>query len=230
MTQRSATVSPRTAGLLLGGIGALGLAGIIAAFVVPVAPTPSQWPENVVLGRKRPPATTPKPTSHVTPVVKQPAAPPTRYAVTSFIPRPASFNHGDWIWNDDNVPAGPMLVLVDVKTQLLHVFRGGREIGVSVIMYGADDSPTPLGIHPIRWKAAVHRSSIFGSSMPYTMNLTGDGVAIHGSNVRWGWGTNGCVGLPVEFAKMLFAQMNVGDKVVIVKGKTPAAGQSVPLV
>jgi lipoprotein-anchoring transpeptidase ErfK/SrfK len=62
------------------------------------------------------------------------------------------------------------------------------------------------------------------------MNLTGDGVAIHGSNVRWGWGTNGCVGLPVEFAKMLFAQMNVGDKVVIVKGKTPAAGQSVPLV
>lgn len=224
MTQRSATVSPRAARLLLGGIGALGLAGIIAAFSVPVVQPPAP-----VVPAPKPVAVVPKPATSVAPVAKAPA-PPTTYAITSFIPRPAQFNHGDWIWNDDNVPAGPMLVLVDVKTQLLHVFRGGREIGVSVIMYGADDSPTPLGIHPIRWKAAEHRSSIFGSPMPYTMNLTGDGVAIHGSNVRWGWGTNGCVGLPVEFAKMLFAQMNVGDKVVIVKGKTPAPGQSVPLV
>ncbi|MES2290001.1 MAG: L,D-transpeptidase family protein [Pseudomonadota bacterium] len=224
MTQFSATVSRRTAHLLLAGVGALGLAGIVAAFSVPVA----QPPEPVVVASK-PVAVATKPAVPVAPAAKPPA-PPTTYTVASFIPRPANFNHGDWIWNDDNVPAGPMLVLVDVKTQLLHVFRGGREIGVSVIMYGADDSPTPLGIHPIRWKKAEHRSSIFGSSMPYTMNLTGDGVAIHGSNVRWGWGTNGCVGVPVEFAKMLFAQMNVGDKVVIVKNGTPKAGQSVPLV
>lgn len=228
MTQQSATVSQRTANLLLGAVGVLGLAGIVAAFAIPVMQDTAPAPAPVEIAKKAP-AALPKPVAPILPVTKAPA-PSASYTVASFITRPAQFNHGDWIWNDDNVPAGPMLVLVDVKTQLLHVFRGGREIGVSVIMYGADDSPTPLGIHPIRWKAAVHRSSIFGSSMPYTMNLTGDGVAIHGSNVRWGWGTNGCVGLPNEFAKMLFAQVNVGDKVVIVKGKTPTPGQSVPLV
>lgn len=229
MTASSATVSQRTATLLLGGVGVLGLAGIIAAFAVPMTPTPAPVAKPVIAKPAIAPVPKPAPIA-IAPVATAPVAPPTSYTVASFIPRPAQFNHGDWIWNDDNVPMGPMLVLVDVKTQLLHVFRGGREIGVSVIMYGADDSPTPLGIHPIRWKAAVHRSSIFGSSMPFTMNLTADGVAIHGSNVRWGWGTNGCVGLPNEFAKMLFAQMNVGDKVVIVKGKTPEPGQSVPLV
>lgn len=223
----TATVSQRTANLLLGAVGALGLAGIVAAFAVPVMQDTPPAPAPVDVAKKAPVAAKPAP---VPPVVKAAVAPSTSYAVTSFIARPAQFNHGDWIWNDDNVPMGPMLVLVDVKTQLLHVFRGGREIGVSVIMYGADDSPTPLGTYPIRWKKAVHRSSIFGSPMPFTMNLTDDGVAIHGSNVRWGWGTNGCVGLPVEFAKMLFAQMNLGDKVVIVKGKTPTPGQSVPLV
>lgn len=225
MTHRSATVSQRTANLILGAVGLLGLAGIVAAFAVPVAPTPA--PVEIAV---KAPAAAPKPVKAVPPSAVVQPAPPTTYAVQSYIPRPDAFNHGDWIWNDDNVPAGPMLVLVDVKTQLIHVFRSGREIGVSVIMYGADDSPTPLGIHPIRWKAAEHRSSIFGSPMPYTMNLTGDGVAIHGSNVRWGWGTNGCVGVPTEFAKLLFGQVNVGDKVVIVKGRTPQPGQSVPLV
>lgn len=222
MTGRTATVSQRTANLLLAGVGVIGLAGIVAAFAVPVA----QPPAPVAVAPK-PVAVAPK---HAAPVPARPAPPPTSYAIASFISRPAQFNHGDWIWNDDNVPAGPMLVLVDVKSQLLHLFRGGREIGVAVIMYGADDSPTPLGVHPIRWMKAQHRSSIFGSPMPYTMNLTDDGVAIHGSNVRWGWGTNGCVGVPTEFAKMLFAQMKVGDKVVIVKGKTPKPGESVPLV
>ncbi|MEP6785062.1 MAG: L,D-transpeptidase family protein [Sphingomonadales bacterium] len=225
MTQRSATVSQRTANLLLGTVGALGLAGIVAAFAVPVA-APTSVPVEITA---KAPAAAPKPAAPVSPVVKVPA-PPTTYVIASFIPRPAAFNHGDWIWKDEGVPAGPMLVIVDVKTQLIHVFRSGREIGVAVMMYGADDSPTPLGVHPIRWKAAVHRSSIFGSSMPYTMNLTGDGVAIHGSNVRWGWGTNGCVGVPIAFAKLLFGQVNVGDKVIIVKGKTPQTGQSVPLV
>lgn len=224
MTRRSTTVSQRTANLLLGSVGVLGLAGIVAAFAVPIAHPPAGAP---ALATAKPAPIVPKPAAAVE---KPPAPPPTTYAVTSFIPRPASFNHGDWIWNDDNVPTGPMLVLVDVQTQLLHVFRGGREIGVSVIMYGADDSPTPLGIHPIRWMKAQHRSSIFGSPMPYTMNLTPDGVAIHGSNVRWGWGTNGCVGVPNEFAKMLFEQMKIGDKVVVVKGKTPQPGQSVSLI
>ena len=226
MTTSPATVSLRTAWLALGGVGVLGLAGIVAALAVPVGGAPVVDAPMVV-------APAPLPVAKVAPVSKPiVAAPPaasTAYAIASFIPRPEKFSHGDWIWNDDGVPAGPMLVVVDIKTQLIHVFRSGREIGVAVALYGADDSPTPLGTFAIRWMRAKHRSSIFGSSMPYTLNLTGDGIAVHGSNVRWGWGTNGCVGIPIAFAEKLFGQVKTGDRVVIVKGGTPQPGQNLPL-
>ena len=228
MTTAPATVSLRTAWMALGGVGMLGLAGIVAALAVPVGP-PSVAVAPVTT------APTPMPVSKVSPtppvVAAAPATPaaPATYAIGSFIPRPTKFSHGDWIWSDDDVAPGPVLVIVDVKTQLIHVFRSGREIGVAVALYGADDSPTPLGVHTIRWMRAKHRSSIFGSSMPYTLNLTGDGIAVHGSNVRWGWGTNGCVGVPIAFAKLLFGQVKTGDRVVIVKGATPQPGHSLPL-
>jgi len=226
MTTSPATVSLRTAWIALGGVGVLGLAGIVTALSVPVGGSPVVE-APAVAGPVRQPVAKVAPVPKAV-VVAAPVA-PAPYAIASFIPRPEKFSHGNWIWNDDGVPAGPMLVVVDVKTQLIHVFRSGREIGVAVALYGADDSPTPLGTFPIRWMRAKHRSSIFGSSMPYTLNLTGDGIAVHGSNVRWGWGTNGCVGVPIAFAEKLFGQVKTGDRVVIVKGTTPQPGQSLPL-
>jgi lipoprotein-anchoring transpeptidase ErfK/SrfK len=233
MTTRNAMVSLRTAWAALGGIALLGLAALIAVFSLPTGSAPVEAPRPAPLKVAAAPISTPAtPMPAAAPASTPPPAAPvaTQYAVTSYLTRPEQFQHGAWLWNDDNVPAGPMLVLVDVKSQLIHVFQSGREVGVAAVLYGADDSPTPLGVHTIRWKKAKHVSSIFNSPMPYTLNLTGDGIAVHGSNVRWGWGTNGCIGVPVEFAKILFDKMAVGDKVVVVKGATPQPGQSVPLV
>ena len=238
MAKSAATVSQRTVGTILAAVGMLGFFGIVAAFAMPV-PTNNDTqsisiPAPVVAAKT--PTVTPT-TGIPSPATEhaagqnaiQPPQSPT-YAIASFIPRPAQFNHGDWIWNDEGVPTGPVLVIVDVKTQLMHVFRAGREIGTAVVLYGADDSPTPLGTFPIMDKDIDHVSSVFGAPMPYNLRLTGDGVAVHGSNVRWGWGTNGCVCIPNAFAKLLFDQVKVGDKVVIVKGKTPQPGQSIPLI
>ena len=226
MTTAPATVSLRTAWMALGGVGMLGLAGIVAALAVPMGGAPMVEAPKVAAPAPLPVA---KLAAAPKPAVATASAAPTSYAIGSFIPRPTKFSHGDWIWSADDVAPGPVVVIVDVKTQLIHVFRSGREIGVAVALYGADDSPTPLGVHSIRWMRAKHRSSIFGSSMPYTLNLTGDGIAVHGSNVRWGWGTNGCVGVPIAFAKLLFEQVKTGDRVVIVKGGTPQPGQNLPL-
>ena len=52
--------------------------------------------------------------------------------------------------------------------------------------------------------------------MPYTLRLTGDGVSIHGSNVRCGQATHGCIGVPLAFAERLFDATKVGDEVVII--------------
>ena len=75
---------------------------------------------------------------------------------------------------------------------------------------------------------AAERATTVDRGLPQANlnNMSGD----FRSNVRWGWGTNGCVGIPNAFAKLLFDQVKVGDKVVIVKGKTPQPGQSIPLI
>jgi hypothetical protein len=53
--------------------------------------------------------------------------------------------------------------------------------------------------------------------MPYMLRLTMDGVAIHGSDVREGAGTHGCLGVPLDFGAHLFGALSVGDEVLIVR-------------
>jgi len=129
-------------------------------------------------------------------------------------------NHGDYIWDDANVPDGPIVITIDLKAQTLSVFRGGYEIGVSVILYGADDKPSPLGVYPILQKDADHYSNLYDNApMPYMLRLTWDGVAVHGSDVQYGEATHGCIGVPTAFAKKLFGQAKKGDIVIITDGK-----------
>ena len=133
-----------------------------------------------------------------------------------------AMHYGDFLWHDEGVPPGPVTIRVDLRTQLISVFRAGHEIGTAVVLYGADAKETPLGRFPILWKGKNHRSSLYDAPMPYTLRLTGDGVAIHGSDVRWGAATHGCVGVPTDFAAKLYEQARVGDAVTIVRSAKPA--------
>jgi lipoprotein-anchoring transpeptidase ErfK/SrfK len=131
--------------------------------------------------------------------------------------------YGEFRWNDRGVPAGPIWIRIDLKSQLLSVFRAGHEIGTAVILYGTDGLPTPTGKFPILAKWKDHRSATYDNApMPYTLRLTKDGVAIHGSNVRWGFATHGCIGIPTDFAAKVFGVVHVGDPVLIVSGKPHA--------
>lgn len=151
--------------------------------------------------------------------------------VVSVLQRPDVFDYGAYVWNGEAARSGPVLITVDLKAQLIRVWRGGHEIGVSTILYGAPDSPTPLGTFPITQKDADHVSNIYHSPMPYSLRLTNDGVMVHGSNVRAGWASNGCVGVPTPFAKQLFGSVKLGDKVVITDGKPLAkVGDPLPVV
>lgn len=133
---------------------------------------------------------------------------------------------GDYAWDSRGVPAGPLVITVDLAAQTLSVFRGGYEIGATAILYGTDDKPTPLGTFPILMKDAHHVSSLYGAPMPYTLRLTGDGVSVHGTEVARGYATHGCIGVPTAFAKRLFAEAKVGDRVIITRAKTLATGQA----
>lgn len=127
--------------------------------------------------------------------------------------------YGEYRWDDAGVPAGPVWISVDLQRQLISAFRGPHEIGTAVILYGATTNETPTGTFPILAKLKDHRSVTYGNApMPYTLRLTADGVSIHGSNVRDGYATHGCIGVPIDFAAKLFAAASKGDQVVIVDG------------
>jgi lipoprotein-anchoring transpeptidase ErfK/SrfK len=123
---------------------------------------------------------------------------------------------GEFAWNDTAIPGGLLWVRIDLASQLISVFRGGHEIGTAVVVYGGDNKQTPSGKFHILARDRDHWSSLYDAAMPYTLKLTNDGVAIHGSTVRWGAATHGCIGVPLEFARRLFEQVRVGDEVVIV--------------
>jgi hypothetical protein len=130
--------------------------------------------------------------------------------------------YGEFVWADKGVPYGEIWVRVDLHSQIISVFRGGHEIGTAPILYGADEKPTPIGKFPILEKRKDHVSNLYGAPMPYTLRLTNDGIAIHGSDVRIGAATHGCVGVPLAFAEKLFAQARVGNEVIVVRGGKPA--------
>jgi lipoprotein-anchoring transpeptidase ErfK/SrfK len=131
------------------------------------------------------------------------------------------FRHGDFAWDEKGAPAtGRIIVTVDLRAQTLSVFREGYEIGAAVILYGATDKPSPKGAFPITQKIADYYSRTYNNApMPYAQRLTSDGVFIHGSDVKWGNATHGCIGVPKAFAEKLFGVTKVGDLVVITDGK-----------
>ncbi len=220
---RSASLSVERIAAALIGTALLG-AGAIALWPA-AAPAP-----------KAPPAV-PRPA-----VPKAPPAPadPALYPIRSALSIDHKMRHGDWVWDESAAPVGGpdgdmVFVAVDLKAQMMSVFRGGHEIGVAVIEHGATGKPTPVGAFSILSKHKDYHSNTYvddagrPAPMPWAQRLTTSGVFIHGAKVRIDWGSNGCVGIPDAFAEKLFGATKVGDRVTITDGAVLQVGNSVPV-
>ncbi|MGF7156308.1 L,D-transpeptidase family protein [Novosphingobium gossypii] len=149
------------------------------------------------------------------------------FVIKRILPIKGAIRYGDWHWDEKDVPAGPIVVTVDLEARVISVFRNGYEIGTAAVLLGTSDKPTPLGIFPITEKDKDHVSNIYtGAPMPYMQRLTNDGITLHGSDVALGYASHGCVGMPDAFAAKLFATTKIGDKVYITKGKQVGMGDS----
>ena len=137
--------------------------------------------------------------------------------VKSLLKVPRTLEHGDYVWDDAGVPAGKISAFVDMRRQMISVFRGGHEIGTAVVVYGGNGFDSPTGRFPILRMYRDYHSRSYDAPMPYSMFVTNDGVALHGSPMAADRATHGCIGLPISFARLLFEEAGKGDIVEIVR-------------
>jgi len=198
---------------------ALGLAAIGGALVYSRGQEPAAA-EHVAVGQAEAKPAIAEPTKSGQPKADE------RFVIKRILPIDGPIRYGEWHWDEAGVPAGPLVITVDLDARVLSVFRGGYEIGATAVLLGTQEKPTPLGVFPITQKKADHTSNLYDAPMPYMQRLTNDGITIHATTVENGYASHGCIGVPNDFAKKLFATTQLGDKVYITRGKQVGMGDS----
>jgi L,D-transpeptidase catalytic domain len=129
---------------------------------------------------------------------------------------------GDYWWTPQLSPSGPVVVLVSIPQQTMHVYRNGILIGRSTVSTGSKGHSTPGGVFSILEKKQTHRSRKYNDApMPYMQRLTWSGIAMHSGQLPGYPASHGCVRLPYDFSQLLFKATEKGGTVVVGDGKTP---------
>lgn len=131
---------------------------------------------------------------------------------------------GQFVWQPERSAAGSVLIIVSLPEQLLHVYRGGIEIGLSTCSTGKPGHRTPTGVFTILEKERQHVSSIYkGAQMPNMERLTWTGIALHAGNLPGFPASHGCIRLPLKFSSLLFEVTRLGAAVIIADAHTQPA-------
>ena len=155
-------------------------------------------------------------------------------------------------WNGDGRRV--TRIVVDTDKQKARFYAGDDEIGWSTVATGVAKYPTPTGQFSVIEKVENKRSNLYGkvvgkggqvmkssvkvgrdsipaggrfegSSMPFFMRLTHDGVGLHAGPIpRPGQpASHGCIRMPRKLAPVLFNHVTPGTQVAIV-GRGPDYG------
>jgi len=129
---------------------------------------------------------------------------------------------GEYWWNPQLSPSGPVVVLVSVPQQTMHIYRNGILIGRSSISSGTKGNATPGGVFSILEKKETHRSKKYDNApMPYMQRLTWTGIAMHSGQLPGYAASHGCIRLPYDFSVRLYDVTAKGGTVVVGDNKTP---------
>ena len=129
---------------------------------------------------------------------------------------------GEYWWHPEISPQGPLMILVSIPEQTMHVYRNGILIARSTISSGSKGHDTPGGVFTILEKNKTYYSKKYQNApMPNMQRLTWDGIAMHSGQLPGYAASHGCVRLPFDFSQLLFTITNNGGTVIIGNGKTP---------
>lgn len=124
--------------------------------------------------------------------------------------------NGEFNWFPERSAAGPVLIIVSIPDQLVHVYRNGIRVAASTCSTGKPGHRTPTGVFKVLQKDKHHRSSTYSNApMPNMNRLTWSGIALHAGNLPGYPASHGCVRLPLKFSEMLFGITKLGMTVVI---------------
>jgi hypothetical protein len=59
------------------------------------------------------------------------------FIIRRILPIKGAIRYGEWHWDEAGVPAGPLVITVDLEARVLSVFRKGYEIGATAVLLGA---------------------------------------------------------------------------------------------
>ena len=123
---------------------------------------------------------------------------------------------GEYWWAPVVAPSGPVVVLVSVPQQVLHVYRNGILVGRSSVSTGAKGHTTPAGVFTILQKKQSYWSTKYANApMPNMQRLTWTGICMHSGNLPGYPASHGCVRMPYDFSKLLYSLTDKGGTVVI---------------
>jgi lipoprotein-anchoring transpeptidase ErfK/SrfK len=94
---------------------------------------------------------------------------------------------------------------------------------VSTVSTGMPGYDTPTGSFPILQKKVHHISNLYYVPMPFMQRLTDDGIALHAGRIPGYPASHGCIRLPPEFAKLLYAETKLGMTVTVQDEDQPGA-------
>jgi hypothetical protein len=131
-------------------------------------------------------------------------------------PETGKLKTGEYVWEPERAPEGPLLVVASITEQVVYVYRNGIRIARSSVSTGRPGHSTPTGVFTILEKEVHHTSSIYkGAEMPYMERVTWGGIALHAGDLPGYPDSHGCVRLPLEFSKLLFGVTMKGATVII---------------
>ncbi|QTN33126.1 ankyrin repeat domain-containing protein [Akkermansiaceae bacterium] len=107
-------------------------------------------------------------------------------------------------------------IVLSLSEQRARVYDAkGEEIFSTKVSSGKSGYRTRQGEFVITDKHRHHNSSIYGSSMPYFQRLSCSDFGFHYGHVPGYPASHGCIRLPMDSARKLFAMTEVGDTVTI---------------
>ena len=137
----------------------------------------------------------------------------------------ASLRPGEFLWEPELSPSGPVVIVISLPDQALSAYRNGIRIAYSTISSGAKGRSTPPGVFTILEKEVTHFSNKYHHApMPFMQRLTWQGVALHGGDLPGYPASHGCIRLPREFAKKLYSLTVRGTTVIVLDEKSTRPG------